>query len=253
MNNYEIIGLLGEGSFGRVYKAKRLDSFNGSKLVAYKAISKVGRTAKELKGLRKECEIQRTLEHPNIIQMLDAFETDKEIVVITEFAYRDLHFILGQRRRLAEDRVQRIVWNLVSALYYLHSHRVLHRDLKPQNILLDKNECAKLCDFGFATSMSTGTHVLTSIKGTPLYMAPELIEELPYDHNVDLWSLGCIIYELLVGSTPFYTNSIIHLIRLIKEKQIQWPTFLSADCTTFLFLIGSFKEGSLVTNVMVRN
>lgn len=100
--------------------------------------------------------------------------------------------------------------------------------------------------------MSTGTHVLTSIKGeyalvitiiliiilffigTPLYMAPELIEEQPYDHNADLWSLGCIIYELLVGAPPFCTASILHLIRLIKHEQVQWPTFLSEHCISFL-------------------
>lgn len=66
------------------------------------------------------------------------------------------------------------------------------RDLKPQNVLLESNGVAKLCDFGFARSMSTGTHVLTSIKGTPLYMAPELIEERPYDHNADLWCVNFI-------------------------------------------------------------
>lgn len=82
--------------------------------------------------------------------------------------------------------------------------------------------------------MSTGTHVLTSIKGTPLYMAPELIEESPYDHNADLWSLGCIIYELLVGAPPFCTTSILHLIRLIRYEQIQWPGFMSENCTSFL-------------------
>lgn len=65
-------------------------------------------------------------------------------------------------------------------------------------------------------------------------MAPELIEELPYDHNADLWSLGCIIYELLVGAPPFCTASILHLIRLIRHEQIQWPTFLSEHCISFL-------------------
>lgn len=70
--------------------------------------------------------------------------------------------------------------------------------------------------------------------GTPLYMAPELIEERPYDHNADLWSLGCIIYELLVGAPPFCTASILHLIRLIRHEQIQWPTLISEDCVSFL-------------------
>ncbi|ERL88222.1 hypothetical protein D910_05610, partial [Dendroctonus ponderosae] len=109
-----------------------------------------------------------------------------------------------------------------------------HRDLKPQNILLDLKNRAKLCDFGFARNMSTGTHVLTSIKGTPLYMAPELIDEQPYDYNADLWSLGCIIYELLIGTPPFSTNSILHLIRKIKTEAIKWPNFLSPNCISFL-------------------
>ncbi|XP_044755661.1 serine/threonine-protein kinase fused-like [Coccinella septempunctata] len=231
MDQYEVLGSLGEGSFGRVYKAKHLS--NGQ-IVALKVISKRGRSLKEIKDLRGEFEIQRHLHHPNIIQMLDSFESDNEIVVITEFAHKALNTILGENGYLAEDRVQKIVWDLVSALYYLHSHRVLHRDLKPQNILLDTKEHAKLCDFGFARNMSTGTHVLTSIKGTPLYMAPELIDELPYDHNADLWSLGCIIYELLVGAPPFCTSSILHLIRLIKHEQIQWPSFLSSICVSFL-------------------
>ncbi|CAG9768721.1 unnamed protein product [Ceutorhynchus assimilis] len=231
MDKYEVIGTLGEGSFGRVYKAKQLSTGN---FVALKVISKRGRSVKELKGFRRECEIQRDLHHPNIIQMLDSFETENEIVVITEFAPKELTGVLNKEGYLTEEKVQQIVWDLVSALYYLHSNRVLHRDLKPQNILLDLENKAKLCDFGFARNMSTGTHVLTSIKGTPLYMAPELIDELPYDYNADLWSLGCIIYELLMGTPPFCTNSILHLIKKIKSEQIKWPTFLSPDCISFL-------------------
>nr|CAH7763638.1 unnamed protein product [Callosobruchus chinensis] len=231
MEKYEVIGTLGEGSFGRVYKAKQI--CNGC-FVALKVISKRGRSNKELKGFRRECEIQKNLHHPNIIQMLDSFETDNEIVVITEFASKELTALLAKSGYLPEDKVQAIVWDLVSALFYLHSNRVLHRDLKPQNILIDTKNRAKLCDFGFARNMSTGTHVLTSIKGTPLYMAPELIDEQPYDYNADLWSLGCIIYELLMGTPPFCTASILHLIRLIRHEQIQWPTFLSENCISFL-------------------
>lgn len=232
MEKYKVIGTLGEGSFGRVYKAKQICDGN---LVALKVISKRGRSNKELKGFRRECEIQRNLHHPNIIQMLDSFETENEIVVITEFAHKELTGILmSEGGFLCEERVQQIVWDLVSALFYLHSNRVLHRDLKPQNILLDVKNRAKLCDFGFARNMSTGTHVLTSIKGTPLYMAPELIDEQPYDYTADLWSLGCIIYEMLMGTPPFSTNSILHLVRMITHEQIQWPTFHSENCILFL-------------------
>uniref|UniRef100_A0A0A9ZAS8 non-specific serine/threonine protein kinase n=2 Tax=Lygus hesperus TaxID=30085 RepID=A0A0A9ZAS8_LYGHE len=231
MDPYQILNAIGEGSFGRVFKARRKVDLT---VVAIKLISKYGRSQRELSTLRKECEIQRNLEHPNIIRMLDAFETENEIGVVTEFAFQDLNVLLAKSGFLKEDRATQIVCDLVSALHYLHSHRVLHRDLKPQNVLLGDNNVAKLCDFGFARNMSIGTHVLTSIKGTPLYMAPELMEESPYDHNADLWSLGCIAYEMVVGSPPFTTTSILHLIQMIRHEKIKWPTHVSLNCQSLL-------------------
>lgn len=109
-----------------------------------------------------------------------------------------------------------------------------YRDMKPQNVLIGKGGIVKLCDFGFARAMSINTLVLTSIKGTPLYMSPELVEEKPYDHNADLWSLGCILYELFVGKPPFYTNSIFQLVSLIIKDDIKWPKTMSDDFRTFL-------------------
>lgn len=82
--------------------------------------------------------------------------------------------------------VQNVAKQLVRALHYLHSNRIIHRDMKPQNILIGANGTVKLCDFGFARSMSCSTLVLTSIKGTPLYMAPELVQEQPYNHTVSM-------------------------------------------------------------------
>ncbi|XP_019410075.1 PREDICTED: serine/threonine-protein kinase 36 isoform X2 [Crocodylus porosus] len=231
MERYHVLEVIGEGSFGRVYKGRRKHS---AQVVALKFIPKLGRSEKELRNLQREIEIMRGLHHPNIIQMLDSFETDKEVVVVTDYAEGELFQILEDDGSLPEEQVQAIAAQLVSALYYLHSHRILHRDMKPQNILLGKGGVIKLCDFGFARAMSIHTLVLTSIKGTPLYMAPELVQEQPYDHAADLWSMGCILYELLVGAPPFYTTSIFQLVSLIVSDPVRWPKSMSPPCKSFL-------------------
>ncbi|NXR93958.1 STK36 kinase, partial [Hypocryptadius cinnamomeus] len=231
MENYHVLEMIGEGSFGRVYKGRRKHS---AQVVALKFIPKVGRSEKELKNLQREIEIVRDLHHPNIIQMLDSFETAKEVVVVTDYAEGELFQILEDDGNLPESQVQTIAAQLISALYYLHSHRILHRDMKPQNILLGKDGVVKLCDFGFARAMSIHTMVLTSIKGTPLYMSPELVEERPYDHTADLWSVGCILYELFVGTPPFYTNSIFQLVSLIIKDPVKWPMTMSPVFKSFL-------------------
>uniref|UniRef100_A0A8C6E1J6 non-specific serine/threonine protein kinase n=1 Tax=Moschus moschiferus TaxID=68415 RepID=A0A8C6E1J6_MOSMO len=231
MEKYHVLEMIGEGSFGRVYKGRRKYS---AQVVALKFIPKLGRSEKELRNLQREIEIMRGLRHPNIVHMLDSFETDKEVVVVTDYAEGELFQILEDDGKLPEDQVQAIAAQLVSALYYLHSHRILHRDMKPQNILLAKGGGIKLCDFGFARAMSTNTMVLTSIKGTPLYMSPELVEERPYDHTADLWSVGCILYELAVGTPPFYTTSIFELVSLILKDPVRWPPTISPCFKNFL-------------------
>ncbi|XP_051750203.1 serine/threonine-protein kinase 36 [Ctenopharyngodon idella] len=231
MDQYHILEVIGEGSFGRVYKGRR--KFSGQ-VVALKFIPKVGRSEKDLRSLKREIDIMRGLKHPNIVLLLDSFETEREVVVVTEYAEGELFQILEDDGSLPENQVCEIACQLVSALYYLHSHRILHRDMKPQNILLGKGGVVKLCDFGFARAMSVSTLVLTSIKGTPLYMSPELVEEKPYDHSADLWSLGCILYELHTGAPPFYTNSIFQLVQLIVRDPVKWPENMSQDCLSFL-------------------
>ncbi|XP_075158948.1 STKc_STK36 domain-containing protein fused [Haematobia irritans] len=231
MHRYKVNAMVGEGSFGHVYRAVRKDD---NQIVAIKVISKRGRTSRDLKTLRRECEIQAHLKHPNVIEMLESFETKHDLVVVTEFATIDLHRYMERNGYLREDKGQRLICDLVSALYYLHSNRILHRDLKPQNVLLDEELRAKLCDFGLARNMTMSTHMLTSIKGTPLYMAPELLEEKPYDHQADIWSLGCISYECLIGHPPFSTTSILHLIKIIKKDEVTYPGYLSKDSRSFL-------------------
>ncbi|KAM6555433.1 hypothetical protein CsatB_002452 [Cannabis sativa] len=231
VENYHVIELVGEGSFGKVYKGRR--KFTGQ-TVAMKFIMKHGKSDKDVHNLRQEIEILRKLKHENIIEMLDSFESPQEFCVVTEFAQGELFEILEDDKCLPEEQVQAIAKQLVRALHYLHSNRIIHRDMKPQNILIGKGSIVKLCDFGFARAMSMNTVVLRSIKGTPLYMAPELVREQPYNHTADLWSLGVILYELFVGQPPFYTNSVYALIRHIVKDPVKYPDNISAEFKSFL-------------------
>lgn len=231
MEKYHILQLVGQGCFGKVYKGRR--KFSGQ-VVALKFISKRGKPDKDLQNLRLEIGILQRLDHPNIIRMLDSFETGTDFVVVTEFAYGELFEIFQDDKCLPEEEVRHIARQLTLALNYLHSQKIVHRDMKPQNVLVGADDTIKLCDFGFARVMSCQTTVLTSIKGTPLYMAPELVKEKPYDCTVDLWSLGVICYELFVGQPPFYTNSLISLIHLIVENPVSYPENMSPDFKSFL-------------------
>ncbi|KAH9690256.1 serine/threonine-protein kinase TIO [Citrus sinensis] len=241
VENYHVIELVGEGSFGKVYKGRR--KYTGQ-TVAMKFIMKHGKSEKDIHNLRQEIEILRKLKHQNIIEMLDSFESPQEFCVVTEFAQGELFEILEDDKCLPEEQVQSIAKQLVRALHYLHSNRIIHRDMKPQNILIGAGSVVKLCDFGFARAMSANTVVLRSIKGldgfetiligTPLYMAPELVREQPYNHTADLWSLGVILYELFVGQPPFYTNSVYALIRHIVKDPVKYPDEMSPNFKSFL-------------------
>lgn len=219
MEDYQIIESIGEGSFGKVYKARIKGT---GQIVAMKFIVKKGKNEKELKNLRSEIEILTKLNHPHIIMLFDSFETDSDFVVVMEYAQGELYDILEDDKQLPAKEVQKIAKQLIQALNYLHSNRIIHRDMKPQNILIGQNGAVKLADFGFARSMSYNTIVLTSIKGTPLYMAPELVQERAYDNRVDLWSLGCILYELYYGKPPFYTNNLFALIKKIVCEPVKF-------------------------------
>jgi fused-like protein len=129
MEDYIVLEHISEGSFGKVYKARRR---NTGFTVAMKFIAKHGKSEKDLRNLRQEIGILKQLNHPNIILMFDAIETEREFVVVTEYAQGELFDILQDDQTLPEATVQVIAKQLVKALHYLHSNRIIHRDMKPQ-------------------------------------------------------------------------------------------------------------------------
>ena len=133
IGNYHVLELIGEGSFGKVYRGRR--KYTGQ-IVAMKFIPKVGKKEKELKNLRSEINILRKLNHNNIVMLLDSFETKNEFCVVMEHCQGELFEILEDDKSLPEPIVQNIARQLVKALNYLHSQRIIHRDMKPQNILV---------------------------------------------------------------------------------------------------------------------
>ncbi|OHS98510.1 AGC family protein kinase [Tritrichomonas foetus] len=231
MNNYHLLDQIGEGSFGRVYKARR--KFTG-RIVAIKMINKLGQSKDDILSFRREIDILKKVDHPNIMRHIEIFETNTDFCLVSELARGDLFQIINDNATLPEEVLKSVAAQLVSALTNLHQHRIIHRDMKPQNVLICANGALKVCDFGFARALSCTTLVLTSIKGTPLYMAPELVQEQPYDEKVDIWSLGVILYELYYGKPPFFTNSIYKLIQMIVNEKITWPGKISDQFKDFL-------------------
>ncbi|OHT02218.1 AGC family protein kinase [Tritrichomonas foetus] len=231
MENYHLINQIGEGSFGRVYKGRR--KYTG-RLVAIKMINKLGQSKDDIVSFRREIDLLQKVSHPNVMKMLSVFETDTDFCVVSELARGDLFQVIDDNQTLPEPVLKNVAAQLVSSLAHLHSLHIIHRDMKPQNILIAENASLKICDFGFARALSNTTLVLTSIKGTPLYMAPELVQEQPYDEKVDIWALGVILYELYYGKPPFFTNSIYKLIQMIVNSPIVFPGDISAQFKDFL-------------------
>lgn len=166
--------------------------------------------------------------------MLDFFETENEFCMVTEYGHGELFQVLEDDRFLPEPVIRKIAIQLLQALKVLHTHKIIHRDMKPQNILIGAHDQIKLCDFGFARALQHDHSVLHSIKGTPLYMAPELVQEKPYNYTVDLWSLGVILFELATGKPPFYTDRIVPLIQMIIREPVRYPKSMSKDLMSFL-------------------
>ncbi|XP_035117750.1 serine/threonine-protein kinase ULK3 isoform X2 [Callithrix jacchus] len=228
---------LGSGTYATVYKAYAKKDTR--EVVAIKCVAKKSLNKASVENLLTEIEILKGIQHPHIVQLKD-FQWDSDnIYLIMEFcAGGDLSRFIHTCRILPEKVARVFMQQLASALQFLHERNISHLDLKPRNILLSSLEKPhlKLADFGFAQHMSPWDekHVL---RGSPLYMAPEMVCQRQYDARVDLWSVGVILYEALFGQPPFASRSFSELEEKIRSNRvIELPLrpLLSRDCRDLL-------------------
>ncbi|KAG9391584.1 serine/threonine-protein kinase nek2 [Carpediemonas membranifera] len=222
MAEYKTIEELGRGSFGQVMKVERNGEIMAAKIVKYARMSE-----KEKKLLVDEVNILRDLSHPNIVRYIDR-DVNREAGKLTVFmeycAGGDLAAYIRRHKREARPIRDDVIWSvfaqMVSALAACHTRKpteILHRDIKPGNIMIGEGQCVKLGDFGLARELNANSYAFTNV-GTPLYMSPEQIQKRPYDDKCDIWSLGCVIYELATLNPPFTATTQETLNRKILRE-----------------------------------
>jgi serine/threonine protein kinase len=244
---------LGSGSFASVFLAQHV-RYGADKQVAVKAIARGKLNPKLERNLHKEVLIMQGLAHPNIVHLFETHESSKHIYLVMELCQGgDMHVLLRKGGPLGEPTARELMRQLASGMHYLWSRGLIHRDLKPQNLLLSQRgpgAVLKIADFGFATHLGEAAMAETMC-GSPLYMAPEVLDGKRYDSKADLWSAGAILYEMLQAKPPFYGASPRELLRNILATRFRWPEgggragAVSRDCQLLL-------ERMLVTNPVER-
>lgn len=227
---FEIGRPLGKGKFGRVYLAReRTSNFICALKVLYKSELQHGSGVE--KQVRREIEIQSNLRHPNILKLYGHFHDSKRIFLILEFAGKgELYKHLRKENRFPEWKAAQYIAQMASALRYLHRKHVIHRDIKPENILMGIHGEIKISDFGW--SVHAPNNRRATLCGTLDYLPPEMIKSGSkdnwYNEKVDLWSLGVLTYEFLVGEAPFEDTPIMTQKR-IARADMQIPEWVSKE------------------------
>ncbi|CEO99397.1 Protein kinase domain-containing protein [Plasmodiophora brassicae] len=222
--HYEIKEKLGTGSFAVV---KRATSKKDGKDYAIKIVKKKNLNAEELATIHEEVEIMHRIEHPNVVALIEIFDTPKSLYMVLELLVGgELFERIVAKGSYSEREASHLIKSLTEAIKYLHSIGIVHRDLKPENLLYATNEddsSIKITDFGLAKYMTSASGPMTTACGTPGYVAPEILKNEPYDGAVDLWSIGVILYILLCGFPPFYDESAAVLYAQIKRGDYDFP------------------------------
>jgi NIMA (never in mitosis gene a)-related kinase len=236
MDDFTVVRKLGKGSFGVVWACTRKKD-PSKKMLVVKEI-KMGPKRSDQEDAINECRVLAKLDSQYVVKYFDSF-IDKgcNLCIVMEYAPKGTvhHLIQAQKPRpLDEATVWKLMLQSTLGLHHIHQLKVLHRDIKSENIFLDARGNAKIGDLGVAKVMTTQVDFARTLVGTPYYLSPELCENKPYNHKSDIWSLGCVLYELLTGTHPFNaTNQGALFIKILKGKYPPVKGF-GADITALL-------------------
>ena len=233
LTDFDIGRPLGKGKFGNVYLAREKKS---KFIIAMKVLFKAQIQKADVEHqVRREIEIQTHLRHPNILKMYGYFHDDKRVYLILEYApkgelFKELN--AQPEKRFNEVRTATYISQLADALKYCHSKKVIHRDIKPENLLLGLKGELKMADFGWSVHAPSSRR--NTLCGTLDYLPPEMVVGKTHDHTVDLWGLGVLCYECIVGVPPFLAKSYDETYMKIKKAQYKFPDFVSAGARNFI-------------------
>ncbi|CAF0992093.1 unnamed protein product [Adineta steineri] len=250
IGKYRFVKTIGKGNFAKVKLAKHMPT---GKEVAIKIIDKAQLNPTSLQKLFREVKIMKGLDHPNIVKLFEVIETEKTLYLVMEYASGGEVFdYLVAHGRMKEKEARSKFRQIVSAVQYLHQKHIVHRDLKAENLLLDSELNIKIADFGFSNEFTPGNK-LDTFCGSPPYAAPELFQGKKYDGpEVDVWSLGVILYTLVSGSLPFDGQNLKELRERVLRGKYRIPFYMSTDCETLLkkFLVLNPTRRAALESIM---
>ncbi|KAK7104967.1 RAC-beta serine/threonine-protein kinase A-like isoform X4 [Littorina saxatilis] len=233
LNDFDFLKVLGKGTFGKVILCKEKAT---SHLYAIKILKKAVIIAKEeVAHTLTENRVLQTTKHPFLTQLKYSFQTPDRLCFVMEYVNGgELFFHLSRERVFTEERTRFYGAEIISALGYLHENNIVYRDLKLENLLLDKDGHIKIADFGLCKEEMFFGASTSTFCGTPEYLAPEVLEDNDYGRAVDWWGTGVVMYEMMCGRLPFYNRDHDVLFELILLQNVKFPRNLSEEAKTLL-------------------